>query len=308
MASHLATRLGALRHLSVSNALSRPTRVIEVQSQLRQLSLASTPRFTAPLAGQISGLNSQQTHAFATTSESGKPKRAAKPKSKSTTKRKSSTTTKKPKKELTEEQKEKKAKRAELDHRRELREKALQEPKKLPQTARGLAMKDAFAEHRGQHEGAVAVFKAASASLNEQGNDRIMERYQAQVDKNRAANDAAYEEWVKSYTPLQIKEANNARRALGRLTGKRVNVIKDDRQVKRPSSAFIQFVKDRPSHIETRNRPVSEIQVETANAWKQLSDSEKAPYIQRAAEDRERYRREHLEVYGVEPQNMKAEE
>lgn len=172
MASQWASRLGALRHLQVSNGLTRPTRVIELQNQLRQLSIASNPRFTAPLAGPLSGASSQQTHSFATTSDSAKPKRATKS---TTTKRKSSTSTKKPKKVLTEAQKEKKAKRAEIDRRKQLQEQALKEPKKLPQTVRGLAIKDAFAEHRGQHEGTVAIFKASVDSINQKGADRLKE-------------------------------------------------------------------------------------------------------------------------------------
>jgi hypothetical protein len=150
--------------------------VIELQNQLRQLSLASSPRFTAPLAGPVSTLTSQQTQSFATTSDSAKPKRATKTKAKTaTTKRKSSTSTKKPKKELSEAQKEKKAKRAEIDRRKELVEKALKEPTKLPQSVRGLAIKDAFAEHRGQHEGTVAIFKAAAESIKEKGADAVKE-------------------------------------------------------------------------------------------------------------------------------------
>ncbi|CAI7675634.1 unnamed protein product [Penicillium manginii] len=307
MASQWASRLGALRHLQVANGLSRPTRVIELQNQMRQLSLASSPRFTAPLAGPVSTISSQRTQSFATTTESAKPKRATRSKT-TTTKRKSSTSTKKPKKELSEAQKEKKAKRAEIDRRKELVEKSLKEPAKLPQSVRGLAIKDAFAEHRGQHEGTVAIFKAAAESIKEKGADAINEQYQPIADKNRATNEAAYEAWVRSHTPLQIKEANSARRALARDPTRktRLFLIKDDRQVKRPTSAFLLFTKER-SFGGTDFKDMASTQVEAAKQWHSLSESEKEPYVKRAAEDRERYYREHLEVYGVEARRSSKE-
>ncbi|KAJ5379257.1 hypothetical protein N7509_012376 [Penicillium cosmopolitanum] len=309
MASQWASRLGALRHLQVANGLSRPTRVIELQNQLRQLSLASSPRFTAPRAGPASTISSQQTQSFATTSDSAKPKRATKTKTKTaTTKRKSSTSTKKPKKELSEAQKEKKAKRAEIDRRKELVEKALKEPTKLPQSVRGLAIKDAFAEHRGQHEGTVAIFKAAAESIKEKGADAVKEQYQALADKNRATNEAAYDAWVRSHTPLQIREANNARRALARDPTRktRLFLIKDDRLVKRPISAFLLFSKERSSGTDFKD--MASAQVDAAKKWRSLSESEKEPYVKRAAEDRERYHREHLEVYGVEARRSSPKE
>lgn len=93
------------------------------------------------------------------------------------------------------------------------------------------------------------------------------------VDKNRATNEAAYEAWVKSHTPLQIKEANSARKALSRDGKKKLPQIKDDRQVKRPTVAFLQFTKERGSRGDFKS--MAEIQAEAGKEWKQMSESEK---------------------------------
>jgi hypothetical protein len=95
-----------------------------------------------------------------------------------------------------------------------------------------------------------------------------------QAAANKAANEAALKAWVESHTPLQILEANNARRRLAQLQGKRrVSIIHDDRLVKPPTSAWIYFF------MEKRDKNalvVSDMAQDVAVQWKNLPASEKA--------------------------------
>lgn len=95
------------------------------------------------------------------------------------------------------------------------------------------------------------------------------------ADKNRATNEAAYEAWVRSYTPLQIREANSARRALARDPTRktRLFLIKDDRLVKRPTSPFLMFSKENSSGADFKD--MASAQVDAAKKWHSLSESEK---------------------------------
>lgn len=71
------------------------------------------------------------------------------------------------------------------------------------------------------------------------------QRIQAQIEENRKANAAAYEAFIKSHTPLEIREANTARRALFRLDKGRRAALVDDRLVRKPLSSYVLFVESR---------------------------------------------------------------
>lgn len=149
-----------LRHLRLGDALSHQARVIGVQNQLRRLSLATNSRFSTPLAGSFSGVHSQLSHSFATeATKSISPKKSTK---KSTTK-KAKTEKKKTKRALTEKQKEAKEKKESRDLVKQLKETALQPPKKLPQTARAIATQHKLKELREQSpsRSQVEIFKEA---------------------------------------------------------------------------------------------------------------------------------------------------
>jgi hypothetical protein len=72
-----------------------------------------------------------------------------------------------------------------------------------------------------------------------------IQRLQAQAKANYAANTAAYNSWVQSHTPLQIREANSARLTLSRLENKSYPPLKDDRLVTVSRSAYTLYLKER---------------------------------------------------------------
>lgn len=89
-------------------------------------------------------------------------------------------------------------------------------------------------------------------------------------------------EWVRSYTPLRIKEANLARKSLpkymekhGRKTLIKLSPIPDDRQVKRPVSAFLWFCKERIASGEYEGLSFQEMTDRNRSAWENSTESEK---------------------------------
>lgn len=157
MSFQRVARANVLRHLRLGDTLSHQTRVIAVQNQLRRLSLATNFRVTTPLVGSLSAVRSQQSHSFATDAA-----KSSSPKEKSTAK-KPKTEKKKPKRALTEKQKEAKEKKESRELVKQLKETALQPPKKLPQTARAIATQAKLKELREQSpsRSQVEIFKDA---------------------------------------------------------------------------------------------------------------------------------------------------
>lgn len=95
-------------------------------------------------------------------------------------------------------------------------------------------------------------------------------------------NEGKMREWVHSYSPLRIKQANAARKLLPKYMAKhekspiiKLSPIHDDRQVKRPVSAFLWFFKERVATGEYRGLPVTEISERVKAEWLNTSDSEK---------------------------------
>ncbi|KAJ5714122.1 uncharacterized protein N7483_011303, partial [Penicillium malachiteum] len=306
MASQLAGRAGILRHLNLGDVLSRPSRVIAVQNQFRQLSLSSVPRLTTSRVGVLSTTTTQQSNGFATQTTSTETKKATKTtdgKRKSTTAKKE--TKPKPKRQLTEKQKEAKAKKAERDLIKQLKEASLEAPKKLPQRAHTLALQDKISEVRDEKKTQNENFAATVKFVKEMPSYEF-ERYTIQADQNRASNEAAYASWILSHTPAQIKDANEARRRLAKKLGKTCSLLKDDRLVKRPLSSYLIFSRERTGSGDFKHMQVAEISVRTANEWKNLTESEKERFHKLALQDRERYTREHQEAYGVPPKTTKV--
>lgn len=105
-----------------------------------------------------------------------------------------------------------------------------------------------------------------------------------QANENKAANQAAYKKWVESYTPDQIRLANIARKALQRKvpspTGKKssrrgVVQIHDDRQVKRPQSAYFKFTLDRKASGDFKGIALGDVAKQVTKEWNELSAGEK---------------------------------
>ncbi|KAJ5587762.1 uncharacterized protein N7459_003527 [Penicillium hispanicum] len=284
------SRAGVLRHLHRTDALSRPTRVIGVQNQLRQLSLVSNPRLTTPRAALLPSIVSQRSHSYATKSTTPKSKS---PRKSSEGKRK------KQKRVLTEEQLEKKKKREQKQHIRELKKVALKTPKMLPELPFPLAFQANYSQIRGQYKDSKEAFKAVASLVRSLGPEE-RERFQTQAEENRAANQASYAAWVNTHTPNQIRDANTARRNLARILDKSLQLIKDERLVKKPATAFALFCKDRHASGDLKHMSMKDSSARITEEWKSMTDAEKSRYFQSGIEERERYAREYREVYGEE--------
>lgn len=162
MSLQWVSRAGVLRHLHLGDAMARPSRVTGLQNQLRRLCLSSQPRLT-PRVGALSTITSQQSHSYATDASRPKPKKSTKATDGT---RKKSTAPKK-KRELTEKQKEAKEKKKQRDHIKQLKETALETPKKLIAAGHRLAFQSKFSELRPQHSTIKETFSAASTAVKD---------------------------------------------------------------------------------------------------------------------------------------------
>ncbi|PGH33333.1 hypothetical protein GX50_03810 [[Emmonsia] crescens] len=189
-------------------------------------------------------------------------------------------------KQLTEKQKETLQKKKAREEIVNLKVTALEPPKGLPETAYILLQQ----QHK-QFSGVSEAYK----NLPQAERQRLDEI----AESNRAANKATYQEWVNSHTPLQIKEANAARRKLRRLLNKKRGFmeISDDRQPKRPANAYMHFVKEVSASGEVST---SDRMKKSAELWRGLSASEKEKYQQMALEEKDRYIHQYKSLYGVE--------
>ena len=110
-----------------------------------------------------------------------------------------------------------------------------------------------------------------------------MQRLNQTANENKSKNQAAHNRWLQSYTPLQIKEANNARDQLKRdakAAGKskaiaRYNHIKDDRLVKQPANPYAMFVQDRVASGDLNGMQVKEYGSLLGREFKELSATQK---------------------------------
>lgn len=107
---------------------------------------------------------------------------------------------------------------------------------------------------------------------------------------NSAVNDANYKKWVLSHTVEEIHNANNARAHLARKFPNRKagHKIVDDRQPKRPTTAFAAFIKARTTGASGFT-PLNEL----GAVWKSLTDSDKKPYIDLMEAEKVRYYKEY---------------
>lgn len=165
MSFQWATRAGVVRHLRLGNALARPTRVISMQNQLRRVCLPTKSQLTRPHVSSLSAFVCQQSHSFATTTESPKAKRGRKPAS---GKRKKSSAKPKPKKKkkvLTEDQKARKEQRERREKIKALKATALEPPKKLATSAWPLAFASKFHEVRTESQSPNDTLKEVAAVI-----------------------------------------------------------------------------------------------------------------------------------------------
>ncbi|TID21495.1 hypothetical protein E6O75_ATG04890 [Venturia nashicola] len=211
---------------------------------------------------------------------------------------------KKPKKRvLTEAQKAKAAKTKALNQIKDLKKTALLGtlPKIAPETAWTVFVSE---KSKGTHGIATGIMKATSEQYKALTASEL-EHYNHVANQNKAANEKAYVRWVNSYTPEQIRVANIARTTLKRKvtagapgTARGLKVlykIKDERQPKRPSAAYIFFYTERRASHDTKNISLGDVVKLITKEWNALGPAEKkaSDHTSKA-----RYVREFQSVYG----------
>ncbi|KAL5045739.1 hypothetical protein BDW71DRAFT_208005 [Aspergillus fruticulosus] len=309
------------RNLPVNGSLVRRVRVDSPQHHIRHIAFVARRSPTSVTRGLSCAKSTVGTLARSYATQDGPSKEASSKSTKSTKSTKTKQTKKKASKKpakkpavrkarkvLTEEQKEARAQRKKAEElketKRKLKATALQTPKLLPALPWVIAMKDKLSEVDKSDSPSPKEAFSRATELARTASPQEKQRYVDQAAANKAANEAALKAWVESHTPLQILEANNARRRLAQLQGKRrVSLIHDDRLVKPPTSAWIYFF------MEKRDKNalvVSDMAQDVAVQWKNLPESEKAPYLEKGNADRARYEREYLEVYGQPVPKLKG--
>ncbi|PYH90631.1 hypothetical protein BO71DRAFT_402010 [Aspergillus ellipticus CBS 707.79] len=198
---------------------------------------------------------------------------------------------------------EKEAKKA-SDHRllvKQLKEAALSPPKKAP-TYYAIAVENYLEALRANPQGLSRqeIFTtAAHQATNMSGAER--EKYEAASASQKEAYPKALQTWLESHTPLQIKQANEARRRLAKIQNKRIALIPDSRRVKFPQSAFFYFVRERRASGGLTGLSIGDASRQMSSQWKEFTAEEKQKYVQAHEADMQRYIREYKETYGEEP-------
>ena len=103
-----------------------------------------------------------------------------------------------------------------------------------------------------------------------------IQHYNHIANQNRAENQRAYREWILSMTPDNIRKANVARNNLKRLgiKGYRVHLV-DDRQVTRPRSAHVEFLKERFSTGDMKGIAAAHALKQIMKEWRELGETDK---------------------------------
>ncbi|KAH8799441.1 hypothetical protein F5884DRAFT_812076 [Xylogone sp. PMI_703] len=194
------------------------------------------------------------------------------------------------KKRIQEEQKEKLQAKKEKEEIKKLKETALlSEPKPIADSAWGIV----FTEHvkakatKGSKIDGTPAKEASEKYKSLSANDS--EQYNSRANQNKAANVAALKQWVESYTPNQVRLANNARKLLAKRTGKKYPIISDERAPKRPCSAYFFYTADRWAAGDMKGIQLKRIAADSV-VMKQI-------YENKAAADKERYKQEYKKVF-----------
>ncbi|KAJ9297222.1 transcriptional regulator family: HMG [Paecilomyces variotii] len=302
-----------VRQFGLRETLPLSTRVSLVPRHVRRVSLAvdgpSLKRAT-PTGPVRSVLSQIQANSYAT---AGRPKahtgRAKASTGSSGSKKTGKKSTSSKKKELTPEEKEakKEAQKAKAlkEEIKQLKITALQPPKQLPNSAFSVAFQEKLVSNpKAEGKSQAQHFKDMTDEVKELPSYEL-ERYAQIAESNKAKNSAAYDAWIKSHTPLQIKEANAARRRLKQLLGDaksgKYSLLSDDRLVKRNPSPWALFLKERFESGDFKHMSLQEASARAGEEWKGLTESEKQKYYDLSKEDYERYAREHREIYGEDP-------
>lgn len=92
--------------------------------------------------------------------------------------------------------------------------------------------------------------------------------------QNRIKNDEIYKEWLLTMTPLQIKEANIARRKIAKLLGVyRSYPLHDERLVARPRDSWKFFLQEQAG-IQAPGVSLVKVIAQISEKWKAMSPEE----------------------------------
>ncbi|MCJ1262798.1 hypothetical protein MMC22_002668 [Lobaria immixta] len=125
------------------------------------------------------------------------------------------------------------------------------------------------------------------------------EHYNRIVLREKAATEAAYRQWLESYTPDQIRLANNARVSLRKKGMKKYPKLADERQVKKPLAPHIYFIKDRQATAAYAAIKPLEKMALLCKEWSAAPAAEKKKFEDMASQDRQRYVEEMKAVYNL---------
>ncbi|RAK82322.1 HMG-box domain-containing protein [Aspergillus fijiensis CBS 313.89] len=328
-----------LQHLNISDAFSRPVRQMISHAHVQRLSMLSRGRFIGPIAARAPVLSRGLTNTYATAAEakSSEPKAAKsipkvrkvqatesketakvkKPKAQTgktkVTKKAAKKATKKErkpreKKPLTPEEEEKLTLREKKKQIKECKALCLTPPQLYPTTVYAVARAEAGKQisKEGLHMKGIYMINEIQERILSLRAEQT-EEYARIAEENKKLNEKIMADWIKSYTPAQIRDANKARRKLTKLTGKRqsrLTLIDDPRLVARPLHPYAHFTKNRFQDPHIASLPMSERSPRISAEWKALAPEERKAYDQAYREDKERYLREYREVYGDEPPKL----
>ncbi|KAF2433924.1 hypothetical protein EJ08DRAFT_657631 [Tothia fuscella] len=199
-------------------------------------------------------------------------------------------------------------KKKERDAIKALRETALIEPKRGPDNAWMVFMSEATKEGTGavttRVKEAAAKFKAFTPAE--------LEHYNHIAYSNKDTNEAEYRAWINKHTAEQIRLANSARKTLqrrlkvkspkgGKKFGRGLSPLKDERQIRGPSSAYLKFSTERQKSGDFKHIKLGEASTLISKEWKEASPAEKKAYTDLQAADKARYAREYKATYGHPP-------
>jgi len=154
-----------------------------------------------------------------------------------------------------------------------------------------------------------AIIKEAAKRFKELQPAEI-ERLNHKARQEKEEDQASYKKWVTSYTPEQIRRANNARRLLHARKQKKAvaqgkpvpahkngHLIVDDRQPKRNRNAYAYFTKDRWASNDFKSLSIADAAKLMGQEWKNLDPVSKKPFQDMAEADLTRFTREKQTVF-----------
>ena len=84
-----------------------------------------------------------------------------------------------------------------------------------------------------------------------------------------------YAKWLEALTPLQIRDANNARLTLRRRGLKPSELLKDERKVTQPRNAYLYYFVERKASGDYRGLSVAESAKLIGSEWKATPPAER---------------------------------